>query len=64
VPAQVLTVGSYASEDDAARAWNAAALHFRGPATWQNPVQPALPEDGGTAVTQGLADRGYPAFQG
>lgn len=42
---QVLNLGTYATEDDAARAWNAAALFFRGSEAWMNPVQPRLPED-------------------
>lgn len=42
---QVLNLGTYETEDDAARAWNAAALYFRGEGTWLNPVEPPLPED-------------------
>jgi len=37
---QVLNVGSYATELEAARAWNAAAVHFRGVDTLLNPVEP------------------------
>ena len=51
---QVLNVGSYNTEDEAARAWNAAAMHFRGPGCWLNPVEPSLPEDGGLAVVAHL----------
>jgi hypothetical protein len=42
---QVLNLGTYETEDDAARAWNAAALYFRGEAAWLNPVVPQLPDD-------------------
>lgn len=51
---QVLNVGSFPTELDAARAWNAAAIHFRGRDTWLNPVEPQLPEDGGVAVAEKL----------
>ena len=47
-------MGCFDTEDDAARAWNAAATHFRGPGCWLNPVEPALPADGGLAVAEGL----------
>jgi hypothetical protein len=42
---QVLNLGTYETEDAAARAWNAAALYFRGEGTWLNPVVPQLPDD-------------------
>lgn len=51
---QVLNVGSFATELEAARAWNAAAVHYRGFATLLNPVEPLLPEDGGVAVAAKL----------
>ena len=54
VLSQVLNVGSYPTEEDAARAWNAAAMHFRGADCWVNPVEPVLPEDGGLAIIQSL----------
>ena len=54
VLSQVLNVGSYPTEEDAARAWNAAAMHFRGADCWVNPVEPVLPEDGGLEVAQKL----------
>ncbi|KAF6263698.1 hypothetical protein COO60DRAFT_1458034 [Scenedesmus sp. NREL 46B-D3] len=42
---KVLNLGTYETEDDAARAWNAAALYFRGKGSWLNPVVPQLPDD-------------------
>ncbi|WIA28682.1 hypothetical protein OEZ86_011218 [Tetradesmus obliquus] len=51
---KVLNVGSYNTEAEAAQAWNAAAIHFRGRATLLNAVQPQLPEDGGVAVATSL----------
>jgi hypothetical protein len=50
----VLNVGSYPSEEDAARAWNAAAMHFRGGTCWVNPVEPVLPQDEGLAIAASL----------
>jgi hypothetical protein len=50
----VLNVGSYNTETEAAQAWNAAAIHFRGRATLLNAVEPQLPEDGGVAVASSL----------
>lgn len=50
----MLNVGSFPTELDAARAWNAAAIHFRGRDTWLNPVEPQLPDDGGVAVAEKL----------
>ena len=47
-------MGSYNTEVEAAQAWNAAAIHFRGRATLLNAVQPQLPEDGGVAVATSL----------
>lgn len=52
---QVLNLGTYESEDDAARAWNAAAVYFRGEGTWINPVQPPLPANYQPGVLQGPA---------
>lgn len=49
-----MNVGSFPTELDAAQAWNAAAIHFRGRDTWLNPVEPSLPEDGGVAVAEKL----------
>jgi hypothetical protein len=51
---QVLNVGSFNTEAEAAQAWNAAAIHFRGPNTLLNAVQPQLPEDGGVTVANSL----------
>jgi hypothetical protein len=51
---QVLNVGSYNTEAEAAQAWNAAAIHFRGRNTLLNAVEPQLPEDGGVTVAQSL----------
>jgi uncharacterized membrane protein YgcG len=51
---QVLNVGSFATELEAARAWNAAAVHFRGFDTLLNSVEPLLPEDEGVAVVAKL----------
>jgi hypothetical protein len=53
---QVLNVGCFATEDEAARAWNAAAMHFRGAGCWLNPVAPPLPDDGGVAVAACLPE--------
>ncbi len=47
-----MNVGSFPTELDAAQAWNAAAVHFRGRDTWLNPVDPSLPADGGVAVAE------------
>jgi hypothetical protein len=51
---QVLNVGSFNTEAEAAQAWNAAAIHFRGRNTLLNAVQPQLPEDGGVTVANSL----------
>lgn len=51
---QVLNVGSYSTEAEAARAWNAAAVHFRGRDTLLNAVEPLLPADGGVSVAEAL----------
>lgn len=51
----MLNLGTYESEDDAARAWNAAAVYFRGDGTWLNPVDPPLPPNYQAGTLQGPA---------
>eukprot|EP00775_Hariotina_reticulata_P010534 gene10534-10694_t len=55
---KVLNLGTYGSEDDAARAWNAAAVYFRGEGTWINPVEPPLPASYQPGTLQGSPSAG------